>query len=435
MKQREAAKWGGILAMAAALVVACAPHGGASSPDTQDVQDVDDVAQAKDVDAGPAKTCPQSCDDGVPCTTDTCGDDGVCHHTAMIGPAAACNDGVACTDDVCVDGIGCTHQLRDAKCNDDDPCTNDVCNLWTGCANPSVCDDGNACTTDVCDPKTQGCSHAAHAEGSICNACSGAVCLAGACTGDTNPCFDGDPCTADACDAKAGKCVHTKQACFKPETKDVCADPNDCLCWSGEWPHTPRFPGDSPCGSPSFMRQCSGDHHCYIKQYCTISESEVNCGCIANSSHQCPPWGNWTLGTPVCACGCVTPAESGDPYMCADCGDTWSCPPLPPAGSPCNSDKDCPEAAFCSGKNGCQADTCNDGGCVDDIWPGGGTCFACAPNGSGLSGAPIDCNDGNACTTETWSPVTGCVHTAKAEGAMCAPNYAKHCKSGACVKP
>ena len=371
---------------------------------------------------------PLPCYSGNPCNTDVCDPVGGCTFTPNSDP---CNDGDPCTiDDTCSQAT-CTG--KPLSCDDGDKCTNDACATGFGCTHKAVCDDGNACTTDACDANTGACSHMQIPDGGVCNACSGAVCLAGACTGDTEPCFDSDPCTADSCDAKVGKCVHTAQPCVKPGTDDVCEDPNDCLCFGGQWPGIPQVPGNGPCNLPSHERKCSAGHRCYIEQKCLSSETKLNCGCVSNSQHYCPPnppvpW------SPVCPGSCMPPAKLGDAYTCSD-WSSGSCPPTPTPGGACASDKDCPEASFCDGKNGCQPDTCNGGVCIDDVWPHGGSCFACATNGSGLIGDPFDCNDGDPCTLESWSPTTGCVHTAKAEYALCAILGTKICKKGVCVKP
>jgi hypothetical protein len=58
------------------------------------------------------------CDDGDPCTTDTCVN-GVCVFTPIV-----CDDGDPCTVDTCVNGV-CVHTPMD--CDDNDPCTLDTC--------------------------------------------------------------------------------------------------------------------------------------------------------------------------------------------------------------------------------------------------------------------------------------------------------------------
>ncbi len=116
------------------------------------------------------------CNDGNPCTTDTC-NSGVCSHVAggascndglfcngvetcdpVLGCAASsspCDDGVACTTDACSEpSDSCSHVPDHLACGDANPCTDDTCNTATGCqygTNTLPCDDGISCTTaDVC---------------------------------------------------------------------------------------------------------------------------------------------------------------------------------------------------------------------------------------------------------------------------------------------
>ncbi len=376
--------------------------------------------------SGTTDTCahfPAYCVDGNPCTIDACDVASGCTFTPSVAP---CDDGDICTtDDTCTQKKCLGKPLN---CDDGDKCTIDACVIGFACTHKGVCDDGNSCTTDACDPTTLACSHAPIPDGGSCNSCSGAVCLAGACTGDTEPCFDSDPCTADACDAKTGKCVHAAQPCVKPSEDATCTDFGDCPCGDHSWPTL----NNNYCGG-SVKRKCSAGHRCYYEQDCLNSETKLNCGCVSNSQHYCPP--NPSVpGAPVCPGYCVPPGGTGGAFTCSD----WSsgtCPTIPTPGIPCVSDKYCPEASFCSAKDGCQPDTCNGGACMDGLAPHGGHCYACAANGSGLIGDPFDCNDGDLCTIETWSPATGCVHTAKKEGDQCGgPMDGMKCKQGLCVK-
>jgi hypothetical protein len=78
-----------------------------------------------------------------------------------------------------------------ADCNDGNPCTIDSCDTQTGgCVyidNSAACDDGNACTDDQCDPQAGGCVHAnnfaACEDGNPCTAgdmCGSGLCQPGA---------------------------------------------------------------------------------------------------------------------------------------------------------------------------------------------------------------------------------------------------------------
>ncbi len=111
---------------------------------TGDVADTTDSADS-------ALTCPGGCDDGDPCTVDSCVD-GQCMHFA---------------EDAMKRAPGC---IEDADCDDGDPCTEDRCrpSLADSCypddgyceqmpiqgcdfCTPAGCDDGDPCTIDTCD--------------------------------------------------------------------------------------------------------------------------------------------------------------------------------------------------------------------------------------------------------------------------------------------
>ncbi|MBM4345578.1 MAG: hypothetical protein FJ100_19580 [Deltaproteobacteria bacterium] len=100
-------------------------------------------------------TVPKKCDDGNPCTIDSC--DSVKGCTADPAPTGNCDDGNPCTT-----GDNCQGGLCSAKgaaaCNDTNPCTDDKCEPSKGCVNaPSTaaCDDGDPCSSnDSCSGGT-----------------------------------------------------------------------------------------------------------------------------------------------------------------------------------------------------------------------------------------------------------------------------------------
>ncbi len=85
-----------------------------------------------------------------PCLQGTCGPDGFCEETVITG---ACDDQDACTvNDVCNEEGECLGD--DIVCDDGVPCTDDWCDYSGECVfqfKPLACDDGDACTTnDTC---------------------------------------------------------------------------------------------------------------------------------------------------------------------------------------------------------------------------------------------------------------------------------------------
>ncbi len=192
-----------------------------------------------------------NCDDGNPCTADLCNVATGCKNSPITGTCNA--DDNACTIDLCVSGV-CTAGTAKV-CNDGNPCTADSCGVSTGlcvfapvpdgngcnadgslCTDQDFCksgictpgptldcDDGNVCTTDQCLAPT-GCIHDPNsgpcdADGSDCTAndsCSNTVCTAGT----KLDCDDKNVCTNDACDLATG-CTHTDNTL-------TCDDGDDC---------------------------------------------------------------------------------------------------------------------------------------------------------------------------------------------------------------
>ncbi|MFO0750973.1 MAG: hypothetical protein U1F43_35665 [Myxococcota bacterium] len=117
-----------------------------------------------------------TCDDGLACTTDTCGAGGACSHTLVAG---ACLIAGTC--------------FEAAQPMPGDPCQACLPALSTSdwsVADGAPCDDGDLCTWND-------------------------TCVGGACDGQTHQCNDGIACTVDHCDGDGG-CTATQAAgtCF-----------------------------------------------------------------------------------------------------------------------------------------------------------------------------------------------------------------------------
>jgi cysteine-rich repeat protein len=190
-------------------------------------------------------TDPAECDDSNPCTSDTCGG-GVCSNTpapsgtpcpdgnacngeeacgsfgqCSANPAPDCDDGEPCTIDSCNAALGCQHVAvgNGLPCADNDLCDGAETCLDGRCAvgAPLACDDGNPCTVGSCNRRL-GCRQTPVSDGAPCGAgdrCTGGdFCQAGICTPGTGvpiECDDGDACTNDGCEPVRG-CVHTPVA-------------------------------------------------------------------------------------------------------------------------------------------------------------------------------------------------------------------------------
>ena len=207
----------------------------------------------------------KGCDDANPCTQDACDDVLGCTHNGISGPAcilddrckvglcnqgvcvippdASCDDGNPCTEDTCDPANGCVNTLlNDVPCDDGDACTVlETCFQGTCTSTPANCDDGNVCTMDSCHP-VLGC-YPTLIESACCNngisKCDDDnVCTNDDCAQDgegcvytfnTAACNDRNPCTVnDSCDE--GDCVGTQKNCSDGNqcTRDWCEGGN-CL--------------------------------------------------------------------------------------------------------------------------------------------------------------------------------------------------------------
>ncbi len=242
----------------------------------------------------------QDCDDGVSCTVDQCfdlfcvytPDDGLCtmeqycngldgckqREPCPNGNAAECDDGNPCTEDSCdaglcdhafcsggescCEGVGCATCCSDAQCQDDELCTKEVCqdgrcqsgplcagtterccegadNATCGaCCEQSDCDDGVSCTLDGCSGGI--CSNEAVDtncnDDEICDPEAGCVPV-GMCNSPAD-CVSADPCQTGAC--VDGHCAFTGCAgnlqCCPGVGCRACCDNTQCaglLCCDG----------------------------------------------------------------------------------------------------------------------------------------------------------------------------------------------------------
>ncbi len=135
-----------------------------------------------------------TCSDGDACTTSD-----VCSSGKCVGKTVACDDKNACTvgdkcevqsgNAVCVPG-------KKKTCDDGDPCTADSCSTLTGactftpikgcligCKSDADCDNGDPCTIDACNTTTGGCTQKAAKDGLLC--AEGGQCKSGKCSAIT----------------------------------------------------------------------------------------------------------------------------------------------------------------------------------------------------------------------------------------------------------
>lgn len=221
---------------------------------------------------------PDTCDDGNACTNDVCDvETGYCQNVLVI-----CNDGLDYTTDYCNQATGGCESvviagtcLKDTDCADGNPCTEDVCNSITRQCNlvQMVCDDGNSCTIEKCQPAPIG--------------VLGYICV----MDSWKDCDDDDSCTWDFCNADTGVCSHEQI-------------PNCCA-------------NDDDCGIDSWCNTQDQDGRCW--QLNCVSDE---CGGYAgNGNHHCEEW-SASQGT-ICD-------DHNSTTIKSVCDGQGNCVPVPP---------------------------------------------------------------------------------------------------------
>jgi len=384
-----------------------------------------------------------ACDDGNPCTDDSC--DAATGACINVANTAACDDGLFCNGaDSCSDGSCAAHAgdpcVGGTECAD--ACDEQMDACFVGAESPCA-DDGNPCTDDVCDgggtclhvanlaPCDDGlfCNGADMCERGICSAHTGDPCVGAGqacdeatescvtleCTTPSDPaCDDGNACTDDSCNVADGTCQHASNAA-------PCDDGNACTT-------------DDTCGAGSC--QPGAPRACTDGNACTDDRCEPASGCaFADNAAPCDD-GVFCNGADTCAAGSCS-AHAGEPCV----GTGQACDEA--AKSCVTLECTTPSDPACDDGNACTDDSCNmaDGTCqhtnntapCDDAnaCTTGDTCGG----GSCQTGTAVECVDGNECTDDACDPASGCVFSNNAapcdDGIFC--NGADTCAAGACA--
>ncbi len=452
------------------------------------------------------------CDDGDACSSGSQCEQGSCAG----GTPVNCNDGNPCTDDSCDPDTGCGYSLNSLPCNDGDACTTgDTCNGGQ-CAGGNLldCNDKNPCTDDSCDPKS-GCKHipnqAACDDGSACSvgdACTGGQCIPGAplvcddgnvCNGVESclpakgciggkplVCSDSNPCTDDSCDSKGGcQYVPNQAAC---DDGNLCTQNESCI--QGKCAGGTAIPCDdanlctddscdpavgcihklneAPCNDGNL---CTQNDHCHLggciggdalpcndANPCTSDACDPKAGCqFKAASGACDDGNQCTTGdhceNGLCAITGILPCDDGNVCTddscdaklgCVNVANTIACEDgtvctvgdacankvcVPGTPLSCNDSNPCTDDS-CDVKLGClhanNTVACNDANLC--------TPFDKCANGACVGTGTVDCNDGNVCTNDSCDPLQGCVHAANTvvcdDGSKCTTSDA--CKDKAC---
>jgi hypothetical protein len=332
-----------------------------------------------------------ACDDGIACT-----DQDACGQGSCLGKVKTCDDGNPCTGDSCDAAKGCVHTPVSGPCSDGDACTiGDVC-ADGGCFGTAIgagsCSDGLPCTVDSCDV-LQGCVHKAAVDGTACD--------------------DGNPCTCqDHC--SGGQCAPGNNMCSCLADSDCSKGGNLCtgmlFCDNSKLAACP--PG-ACCGNsceldPKTVVTCdkSGDTAC---SEATCNPATGKCSASAvNEGKACEDGSACTQGD-SCAggkCGSGKAISCDDGNACTDdaCDNKAGCTHLA-SNAPCDDGSACTKGDACAGGKCAagQAISCDDNEpCTQD---------GCdAQTGCTHTGTP--CDDGDVCTTDSCVSGGGCSHSA-----------------------
>jgi hypothetical protein len=229
-----------------------------------------------------------ACSDNNQCTTgDTCGS-GVC----FPGQPTNCNDGNPCTNDTCSNQNGCQHQpvQWNAPCNDGNACTTgEAChNGQCNGGQTTQCGDGNPCTTDSCDPVTGQCAHANNTN---------------PCTISNNNCTTGGVCANGTCQLKSWTCTGS---CCVQKNSPGCANQAVALCVCGQDAGCCNSPWDDGCAAlADECGSCNGSCCSPHQNPGCQNENTEFCVCVTNNNMSCCLQG-WTAAcvqSAVANCG------------------------------------------------------------------------------------------------------------------------------------
>ncbi len=376
------------------------------------------------------------CDDGNPCTSDTCDAVAGCVYSLVDGACddgdacttgdhcaqgkcipldvTECGDGNPCTDDSCTPESGCVYALNAAPCDDGNTCTTgDKCSKGLCKGVGTICNDNNPCTDDSCGPDG-GCLFVPNSmpceDGNACT--TGDQCVGGACSGTGMiDCDDGEGCTKDWC-LPVGGCQHM--------ALDVaCTDSNACTqgdqCAAGKC--VPGQPVQCDDGNPCTLDLCdviAGCAHaavggaCDDGNPCTLSDACMDGKCVAGAMFDCDD------GNPCTQDQCDPSGKCQHNPVLGLCNDGNACT----SGDTCQAGKCVGTGVDCDDGNPCTDDLCNNPaiGCYHTLNTApcndGNQCTTGDVCAKGIcAGLAVGCDDGNVCTTDTCVPAAGCKHS------------------------
>ncbi len=404
------------------------------------------------------------CDDGLYCNGDEICDDTVC----VSGTPPTDDDGIDCTVPRCDETADVVvHDPEDSLCDDGDPCTEDTCQAGVGCTYQNACpctsafdcDDGNPCTDDECSPQGE-CLYADNTaecnDGLFCNgadSCAGGSCsthagdpcvgggeCAGVCDEDGDTCNlpvgtactgDDNVCTDDVCDGN-GNCTHPNNTAScddglfcngadscaggscSTHAGDPCVNEAECADVCDEEDDTCTSPVGTPCSTDGNV--CTDD----------VCDGDGACA-HPNNTESCDD-GQFCNGADTCSGGGCNVHE-GDPCTggseCADSCDEDNNTCNLPQGWQCTSDDNVCTDDVCDGLGVC-THVNNTAPCDDDNFCNGAD--SC-DGGSCSVHAGDPCSGGGECDSECNEELGNCWSAA---GGVCTDDTPEDCLAAAC---
>lgn len=315
---------------------------------------------------------PVNCNDGVPCTIDTCDSQIGCLNGA---DNSQCNDGVSCTIDACRpnrperDANGCVFDLADFLCDTTDLCLTPRCDPVADCQfDPRECpDDGDPCTREFCDSSTGECL-----QETICGACcrQGQPCIDGLtpaqCSGPDDTFMGlGTACATALCGAC---CDPESGACTDGVTDLACATAQKIF--QGPGTNCIQDPCTGACCDPGFTGidvPAPGCHSDKTAEECAAIDDDAIFVGVGTDCFTAP-------------CGaCCDPATSDRPQSCLDAATAEYCEALEYvyAGDQTTCINDPCRGACCLADGSCIVTTAED--CGGDFRGNGTDCLEIDP--------------------------------------------------------
>lgn len=367
------------------------------------------------------------CFDNNICTVDAC-TRGTCDFSAPSNTTIACRPAAD-------------------ECDLPDFCQGTQCDPTDAKQKPGTAckDDGNVCTADACDGQSNACQHPAGNKGVECKPKNGECDVAEQCDGASTQCpidafaakgtactADSLPCTLEICDGN-GACTHPAGNSGKVCRTSIgeCDPQETCDGSSTACPANGFLPAGTACTDDGVI--CTTDK-CNASGACAHVAGNKGVECKAAS-------GVCDLAETCDGVSVACPANVTKPdgTSCANanvCDGSEVCKGgTCTAGTPlsCDDKNDCTVDLACDSATGCQHTAKADGTACNDNDACNGTSDTC--QGGKCVGTGQGCDDGNDCTTDTCSSGT-CSHSSKGDGTACSDNNActkgDQCVSGKC---